>query len=313
MLDPWKRWVQFHELYLKSTPEEAPKINLNDLLPLWEKRIKSKEAVKLINKETAAIRIVDVRHDKKKNILALLFQYTDQNVTDPAFSHLKTGELRVEPKLEGEGIAVSAHALISLKAHDPEGLLYQFLLEEIPGLGRSRLSDFIRSELKEVSQGVFEYKDPDANNALKKYYPAAELLGTPSKNLTEEIENGCVIQSIELVKFSKGSSKIDEEGFYVESSRLLKLVPDKGVSIRKLWPKIKKLAKKDAYNDIKFRYKHPAGKQKTATMNGAESDIVDALVLRSETVLADEVLEQCSKNLVTSMVSGMSELLTNKS
>jgi len=312
MLDPWKRWVQFHELYLKSSPEEAPKINLHDLVPHWTKRIQAKEAVKLINKETAAIRVVDVRYDKKAHTLMLLFQYTDQNVTDPAFSHLKTGELRVEPKLDGEGIAVSAHALISLTPHDSEGLLYQFLLEEIPGLGRSRVSEFIRSELKEISQDLFEYKDPDANNALKKYYPAAEILGTPSKKLTEEIESGCVIQSIELVKFAKGSSKIDEEGFYVESSRLLKLVPDKGVGIRDLWPKIRSLAKKGAYNDVKFRYKHPAGKQKTATMNGAESDIVDTLVLRSETVIADEILEQCSKKLVTSIVRGMSELLTNK-
>lgn len=309
MLDPWKRWVQFHELYLKSSPEEAPKIDFNVLVPHWLARIQSNQAVKLINKETAALRVVDAKHDKKGKTLALLLQYTDKNVTDPAFSHLETGELRVEPKLDGEGIAVSAHVLISLAPHDTEKLLYRFLLEEIPGLGRSRVSDFIRSELKAISDGLFEYKDPDAGFAVKAYHPAVEILGTPSKKLSEEFEAGCVMQGIELVKFAKGPSKIDEEGYYVETSRILKLIPSRDAVISELIAKVQKLAKKDGYGDIKFRYKHPGGKQKTATMNGTQSDTVDTLVIRSEEIKADEMLEQCSKKIITSIVRGMKQVL----
>lgn len=309
MLDPWKRWVQFHELYIKSSPEEAPAIDLNTLVPHWLARIQGQQAVKLINKETAAIRIVEARHDKKESALALLFQYADKNVTDPAFGHLETGQLRVEPKLEGEGIAVSAHVLISLKPHDTENLLYRFLLEEIPGLGRSRVSEFIRSELKTISDGLFDFRDPDDGFVSKPYYPASEILGTPTKKLSDEIEGGCVIQGIELVKFSKGPSKIDEEGYYEEASRTLKLIPSKAASIVELMAKVKDLAKRNGYRDIKFRYKHPGGKQKTATMNGSQSDTVDTLVLRSEEIKSDELLPQCSQALIPSIVRGMKAAL----
>lgn len=311
MLDLWKRWVQFHELYVKSSPEEAPQIDLKTLVPHWLARIKSKDAVKLFNKESAAIRVVDAKHDKKGKTLALLLQYTDKNVTDPAFSHLETGELRVEPKLDGEGIAVSAHVLISLVPHDPEKMLYRFLLEEVPGLGRSRVSDFIRSELKIISDGLFDYKDPDDGFKVKAYLPAVEILGTPSKKFTDEIEAGCVVQGIELVKFAKGPAKIDEEGYYVESSRILKLTPAKEATLDALMTKVKGLAKKEGYADIKFRYKHPGGKQKTATMNGTQNDTVDTLVLRSEEIKSDVILAQCSIKLVASIIKGMKQALTS--
>lgn len=309
MLDLWKRWVQFHELYIKSNPEEAPLIDLQTLVPHWLTRIKAQEAVKLINKESAAVRIVDAKHDKQGKFLALLLQYTDKNVTDPAFSHLETGELRVEPKLDGEGIAVSAHVLICLEPHDPEKMLYQFLLEEVPGLGRSRVSDFIYSELRTIADGLFDYPDPDNGFKQKSYLPAAEILGTPSKKFTDEIEAGCEVRGIELVKFAQGTTKIDEEGFYTETSRILKLIPAKDAPLEGIMSRVKKLAKKDGYADIKFRYKHPGGKQKTATMNGTLSDTVDTLVLRTEEIKSDEMLAQCSKELVANFVKEMKRLL----
>jgi hypothetical protein len=311
MLDIFERWVQFHDLYLKREPEEAPKIPLEQLIDRWIARIKAGNSVKLIKKDTAAIRIADVRRATKLNSIVLLLHYTDTNVTDPAFSNLDTGKLRVEPKLDGEGIAVSAHVVINYKPYDEEGVLYKILLEEVPGLGRSNLSPFIKAELKHVSQGLFEYPDPFDNNKVKGYLPAAEILGKPSKQFVEELNEGCVLKGIELVKLTRSSPEIDEEGFYTETSRHIKLIPDREHTkdIAGAVRRLTELAKREGYDDIKFRYKHPQGKQKTATMGSTIGDVADALVNRSEVVKVDEVLDQCSEKVVSSFANGMLKLL----
>lgn len=311
MLDLWERWVQFQELYLESEPLEAPTISFSTLVPLWVQRINSKQSVKLINKDTAAIRAIDARYDTQQKTLTVLLQYADTNVTDPAFSDLKTGKLRVEPKLKGEGVAVSAHLVVSVEPNDTLGKKYKLLLEEVPGLGRSAVSPFIRSELKEISKDLFEYNDPDDNNRLKKYLPAAEILGTPSKQLQEELEDGCILQGIELVQFTHAKPAIDEEGFYTETSRHVKLVPHKD-GVNSLVDALKhalNFAKSNGYSDVKLRYKHPKGKQKTATMGSKISDVSDVLVLQSEAVKADEILAQCSEKIVPSIADKMAALL----
>lgn len=311
MLNQWERWVQFHELQLKSEPEDAPQILLKDLLPHWIKRIEDGSSVKLIRNETAAIRIKQIQHDKKNRALIMLLQYSDTNVTDPAFANLKNGDLRVEPKLEGEGVAVSAHLVMSTEPHDKLGEFYKLVLEEVPGLGRSAISPFIRAELKEISPGLFQFKDPDENNKVKNYLPAGEILGKPSKQFAEELEEGSVLQSIELVKFTSSSPEIDEVGFYKEESRHVKLVPDKSIldGMKETLNKVLSFARSEGYDDIKFRYKHPKGKQKTATMGSSMEDVADALVARSESIKAEEVLGQCSEKIVASIAKKMVELL----
>lgn len=311
MLDLWERWVQFQELYLASEPEYAPVIPLSSVVPLWLSRIRSGSSVKMIKGDTAAIRAIDARYDTKNKILVVLLQYADTNVTDPAFSDLKTGKLRVEPKLDGEGVAVSAHLVISVDAHDSMGQMYKLLLEEVPGLGRSTIAPFLRSEFKEVSKDSFDFNDPDDNNRLKKSLPVAEILGTPSKQLTDELEGGCSLLGIELVQYTHAKPSIDEEGYYTEQSRHVRLVPHKD-GVESLIDAAKHAlgyAKANGYSDVKLRYKHPKGKQKTATMGSQISDISDALVLKSEVIMSDEVLAQCSEKIVTSIADKMIALI----
>lgn len=311
MLDMWKRWIQFHELSLKSEPEEAPAMNLSDVIPAWISRIEDGEAVKIINSETAAIRVVEVDLDLKHNALILLIHYSDLNVTDPVFSNLETGELRTEPKLDGEGVAVSCHVVLSMNHMPGNSQNYRMLVEEVPGLGRSRLKPFIRSELKAATSGLFTFKDADDGYKTKNYRPAAEVLGTPSQHLVEELNGGASIQAFELVKFKKKEGGIDEEGYYKEESQLLRLVPYKegGASPLDVIAKIRDLAKKENYDDVKIRYKHPQGKQKTATMGSTMSDLQDALVVRDEMITSSEVLMQCEEKIVKSIASKMLALL----
>lgn len=310
MLDMWERWIQFHELNLKREPEEAPQIELKTMIPLLTQRWKNGECVKLINNETAAFRIQDLKTYPKKNATALLIQYTDQNVTDPVFSHLETGKLRTEPKLEGEGVAVSAHIVLSHKPMNGSLESYRLLLEEVPGVGRSRIAPFLKSEFKAACKGIFDFTDEETGKQ-KKFLPSIEVLGDLSAQLSDDLDQGSILQGIELIKHTRGKAGLDEENFFVEVSRHIKITPvlDAPAGFLGILEKIKDKAKADGYDDIKVRYKHPQGKQKTATMGATKEDIADTLIVRDELVKSDEVLGQCMEKISDSFVNKMLDFL----
>lgn len=310
MLDMWERWIQFHELNLKSEPEEAPVINLKDIIPKLTERWKSGESVKLINNDTAAIRIQDLK--TIKTVTVLLIQYTDKNVTDPVFSHLETGKLRTEPKLEGEGVAVSAHVAISHTPLNGNVDSYRLLLEEVPGLGRSRITPFLKSEFKAACTDMFEFKD-EGSGRVKKYLPSVEVLGDLSAKLVDDLDKGSVLQGIELIQHKPGNSGLDEEKYFTEVSRHIKLKPvlNSGEGILGILEKIKDKARKDGYDDIKVRYNLQKEKQKTATLGTSKEDITDILIVRDEKIKSDEVLGQCLEKISLGFAKKMINLMTD--
>lgn len=312
MLDMWERWIQFHELNLKSEPEEAPVINLKDIIPKLTERWKSGESVKLINNDTAAIRIQDLKTDKNNNVTVLLIQYTDKNVTDPVFSHLETGKLRTEPKLEGEGVAVSAHVVISHAPLNGNVDSYRLLLEEVPGLGRSRIAPFLKSEFKVACADMFEFKD-EGTGRLKKYLPSVEVLGDLSAKLADDLNTGSVLQGIELVQHKPGKTGFDEENYFTEVSRHIKLRPvlKSGNDIFNVLEKVRDLARKDGYDDIKVRYKLQKEKQKTATLGTSKEDIADILIVRDEKIKSEEVLGQCLEKISLGFAKKMITLMND--
>lgn len=311
MLDLWTRWVQFHELYMQSEPTEAPIIPLQKLVPFLINRINSGVSLKLINNNTAALRIADYLYDDSEKVLILLVQYSDQNVTDPVFGNLQTGKLRKESKLAGEGVAVSAHVAINIEPHDENKQIYKLILEEIPGLGRSNLSPFIKSEFKEAAAKNFEYEDKLDNKKIKNYKPSAEILAKPSKTFIDETKEGITLQSAELVQMKRKVNSFDEEGFYTETSRSVKFafVKSKPDSILDVLQNLISKGKKNNFDNVKIRYKQKSGKSKTATMGLEVSDIVDTLVTETAAIKATEVLSQCSDKIVKSIADEMVKLL----
>ena len=112
MINEKQRWIYFYDKLLKSYPEDAPYFNMYEIMKELHDRQQQGNSVKLINNETAAIRINEMRFDEANSTVCLLIQYADKTVSDPVFSNLQTGEIRVEPKLDGEGVAISAHMLV---------------------------------------------------------------------------------------------------------------------------------------------------------------------------------------------------------
>ncbi|MBE0403091.1 hypothetical protein [Halomonas citrativorans] len=315
MLHTRERWVQFHELVLRSEPADAPTILLKEVIPYLEKIVNDGEAFQLRNNERSAYRITDYSQNRQKGhpeALVLLFQYADQDATDPVFADLQTGELRHEPKLQGEGVAVSAHAAIGLTPIEGKPDTYPFLLEVVPGLGRSNVDPFLKKQIKDAAEGLFDYHDESAD-AKKPYRPSTELLGTPSKSFVDELEKG-QLAGVELIKRIQNAESLDEEGYFYEESQVMKVrlspghskwnIADCALLGLRLW------GKKNGYDELRVRYKKKEGRQKSVIMGTSEEDLRDVLVLKDELISVDVNLDQCAPEINQTFAGKMLSLLS---
>jgi hypothetical protein len=293
-----ERWIYFYDFELKPNPEEAPYMPMVQLVDMLYERQRNGESVKLLNNETAAIRINDMDIDRTNDIVFFLIQYSDTLVSDPAFSDLKTGKLRVEPKLEGEGVAVSAHMAVSLKPLEPRGFVYLSLLEEVPGVTKSKIQPFLTSEFKLGCSLVFK----DDSEREKKCRAMVELAGHPSQSLVEDLERG-ELRGIQLVKLNLNEDEFDEKGYTKEISRNISLKvkrPYQGNEALNVIQWIKQKAQTDGYQDLRVKYKRFEGttrKQKTIAIDTRREDIADQLYTRYEMVKVKEPLGQCLEHI----------------
>lgn len=206
MLSQYERWIHVHQVGLEARPQIDDVADLNTVLTHISPRVRSGEAVKVINANTAAIRLSKLR--LRDDRAEMLVQYADTTVTDPAFSELGTGKLRVEPKLEGEGIAVSAHAVIST-VPSPSGR-YLCMVEHVPGLPSSRISELLTHLIKEFV--ALEFTDVDDQTKSYRMYPRFD--GLLRQRLADDLENGGYLSEIELYDDGNDAAPIDEDPFF---------------------------------------------------------------------------------------------------
>jgi len=292
MLKHNERWVLFYGQHLRTTPEDpkSPDIPLRDIITLLLNRQTDGNCVKLINNETAAIRITDTSLDVDNNALCLLIQYADKNASDPVFSNLMTGELRVEPKLLGEGVAVSAHMMISLTPQKNNPSEYLTLLEDVPGIGKTMIEHFLTSEFKEVSDFVFE----DDKNRVRQCRPIVKMEGHMSQTLQESLERGH-LQGFELVRYGK---RVDFDEFAyttdVTYTANIKCVQTGGGGAVDLIKRVSAIAKKKKYTEMRVRYKRPEGRTQTVSIPTGREDAINTLFTRMDLIKVRNPLPQCS-------------------
>ncbi|CCU70927.1 hypothetical protein [Thalassolituus oleivorans] len=308
MLDPYERWVLFHALRINTRPEHAPIFILNDVIHNLLGVVNEGEAIKMMNKETASLRIAEMY--VRENHVEMLIQYADTNATDPSFINMETYELRKVNRLKGEGIAVSGHVVI--KREPEEDGSYQLLIEQVPGLGRSNIGPFFRFMIKAVSKDLFQFADETANNSLKNYEPMASLEDEPSVDFSKEIEEG-IIDGIELVQsIPKGHGEFDEDNFFVEKVRTVKISVTKKKVAESWWGTIndlKEKAKRKGYTDFKIRYRKKEGKSRTVVMGTTVDDIASSAVTKTELIKSNYPLEQCTDTIDEVFMGEMLKLL----
>lgn len=305
-----ERWVLYYDKHLKPHPEEAPPIPMKEVVDLLFARQQAGESVWLIKQETAALRITDMEIDSRKETACLLVQYADTTISDPAFSNLETGQLRVEPKLDGEGVAISSHMVVSLKPTEPRGNVYLTLLEDVPGIGKTKIAPFLTAEFREVCKFTFV----DESKRTRKCRPRVEMAGHVSQSLAQDLEKG-VLRGFELIKYQLKEPEFDEPGYTKTEAHILKIKTRKGFSGIEaigLINRVKEKASKADFTEMRVKYKRVEGKQLTKPVSTAREDAGDALFARLERIKLESPLPQCSQKIVEEVKSKMTKLLISQ-
>lgn len=305
MLDLFARWILHLEVHMKSHPAEAPQLWLGVEVASLQMAVEAGQAVQLINNESAAIRIRGLEHDRQNEILFILFAYSDKNVTDPVFENLDTGDLRTEPKLDGEGVAVSAHMAIDLRPIGQGVSSYKAVLEDVPGIGRSKIAPFMTYLFRQVPKA--QWAAPDGS--VKSCRPLFEINGRMSDTLRNDLEGGR-LSMIELVQHHVEGDAFDEEGAIVEQVRSLKLsIAPQGIGENPIdfVNRIRGRARDMGYPNMKIRWTH--GRQKSAEFGTAREDAGDVLVFKTTQMRSEDPLSQCDEEIREFSRNSLRELI----
>lgn len=305
MLEMNQRWVQFYGLTLQSAPDDAPRFDLETCLKILKKNFKNGKLYKLLNKNTACIRISHLMINSEARRASFLFQYSDSKISDPAFSDLESGEMRSEPKLNGEGVAVSAHAIIYLDPIKPNGLEYLMLLEDVPGIGRSKLAPFFNTLLKAYLNAEFENVD----GVVLSCYPVVSFDCIASQSLLSDLEKG-ELQFIELFK-NETVQELDEEPALDKVTTIVKIKAHSKVNGQPAVDFInraKEVGSDKGYPDMRVVFKKPSGKQRSVRFSTLREDAGDAVFGRMELVDTDYDLPQCAREIDKKFLAKMRDL-----
>lgn len=274
-------------------PEHADRIPLDEIMDLLYIRYKAEECVKLINKETASIRIHEMKIDTDNNMVFMLIHYSDMTVSDPVFQGLKSGALRRESKLEGEGIAVSAHMAFSLIPAEPRGNIYDTILEETPGVSRTKLTPFFQTEFNAVSD--FSFKFEGETHTSK---PSIRMSAKMSKGLEEDLKEG-VFGGITLEKYET-KDFMDEESIMETRKKSITLkvkrsqeawhaLEDPMDIVKSIWGQ----AKKQGYNNIVVHYKNKNKRSKTVNIDTKLQEAMEVLFTKGKAIKLEKSVDQC--------------------
>lgn len=291
MLELNQRWMHFYGVTLQSAPDDAPRFELEKCLTILKQNFKGGRLHRLINNDTACVRISELLINRKERRASFLFQYSDSKISDPAFSELASGVLRSEPKLEGEGVAVSAHAIMYLDPIKKDGLEYLMLLEDAPGIGRTKLTPFLNYFLKSLITTDFD----NAEGVRLKCYPYINFDHLASQSLLEDLENG-ELRFIELIK-NQTIHELDEEPFLDKATQIVKVKATPkttGKPAVDFINKVKDLGKEKGYQDMRVVFKKEEGNQRSVRLSTFREDAGEALFGRMELITTDYDLPQCS-------------------
>lgn len=305
MLDLYSRWVLHLEVRMEPHPKEAPVLNLRDELGHLFTAFETGHAVQLINSDTAAIRIRDIRHQRNDDALVILFNYSDKNISDPVFEELETGTLRTEPKLEGEGVAVSAHMAIALETVTPGAAAYKAVLEDVPGIGRSKITPFLKFLYRNSTR--IQWMAPDGS--VKNCRPMFDILGRMSDSLRNDLAEG-KLSWIEFVQHHVEGDLFDEEGEVREQVRTIRLsvAPNtSGIAAVDLLNRLKGKARDMGYPNMRVRWTH--GKQKTTEFGTQREDAGDVLVFKTTEIKSEDALAQCEERIRDETARRLIEIL----
>ncbi|MEK9497085.1 hypothetical protein V2H77_11585 [Photorhabdus sp. P32] len=306
MLSNLERWVLTFDFCFKPTHIEAPDILITDILARVDNLVQQGRAVKTYNKGTRVIRISKSRYVSGDTNATFLVQLCDQNASDPVFANLATGTLRVEPKLDGEGIAVSSHVVISTTPSANTVDHFKTLVESVPGISKSVIEPFMNAVLKDAFEGS-EFVNP-ATRAKCKLRPRLEIFSHGSQTIIDALQGG-KIHNVRLVS-TKRKGGLDKTAYTELIERVVKFKVVKQPSTKdrsRLLDIFRRKGFKEDYNKVSISYSKD-GKQSSLELDRNE-DAATKLFTKSEKVILPDGINQCEENIHKDLEQKMKGLL----
>ncbi len=303
MLDAKYRWVVFQTFNLIPHDDEANfPFKMRSIVGSMQKCLADTEGlVKTFKGGTIALRVRDIQIDEENDVAIILFVYVDKNVSDPAFGHLEKNIIRTEPKLEGEGIALSFHYILSLKKIPNIG--YIAVKEQIPGLQSSYSLSFLRNYFKTF--GITK-SDEDENISS---WPELIIDTLASQKLTDDVNTRGVISGLQLIK-KYTPEKLDERAHMKENThrisiKLEKVGGEESLSIVERI--INKYSQK--FPEARLTIKREEGKSYTVKTKADIHAVKELVYGKTEKIGVGASLPQCSEAIQRDLTTKMIKLL----
>lgn len=311
ILEDYGRYVIECDLELGRIPEDAPHMSLTQCLPYLLEMIDSGDAVYEFKKGEAVARILAYEIVPNETV-TLLFQLADTNASDPAFAELDTGVSRVVRKGDGEGLAATAHLVISLESQTPAfPEIYSAVFEEVPGITRTLIGAVMTALFNEAVEFEFD-RDRDGKHSRCKCRPRVSLLPLSAQDLSECLKGGWLLgfSAVRKVK----DQTLDEEGdIKIEESRLVLKTQKSGAQRAiDLVKKAASIINKEGYTDLRVMYEDENKRKKSIPINPKRQDLQASVFIRSEYVHLPVKIEQCQSTIHPDLVKDMRVILNNR-
>ncbi|ECC6544868.1 hypothetical protein C9561_13365 [Salmonella enterica] len=301
-----ERWVSFFDFAFTPTHAAAPSIPIEDILKKLKVLVSSGNAVKLYNHRSRALRISEMKYSIGDSQATLLIQLCDKNGSDPVFGELTTGNLRVEPKLAGEGIAVSCHIVISTDVVKNTADHHKTLVESVPGISKSVLEPFLNAMLREAFAGC-EFKNP-ATKGMCQHRPKLEIYSHGSQTLMDALK-GAKIHNVKLVS-TRREGGLDQTAYTELSERSVKYKIIRQPPLKdkeRLLEILRKKGQQSGYTKVSISYSKD-GKQASLDLDRNE-DAATKLFTKSERVILGNLINQCESTVHLQLETKMIGLL----
>lgn len=313
MLNQFARTLINYDLLIAPSSKEVRSIPpLSDVLELLDSYQKTNPTVWRYERSSRALRLAQMRIDYHKGYAVLLLTHSDLNGADPGFSNIDTGTTRLERKRAGEGLAASAHLVLSLNSSEPTRSVYRAVLEDIPGFGKTVIEPYITWLLKECSNYSFR----DSSGRDKRFRPVPSLITHASETLRSALVSGAKIHELELISY-KQNKTFDEDGVLkVESkSMILKVsTPQDETSMSQILNFVTRKAKSEGYTEVRLRMKQPSvvsrsDRQRTVLYGTGREDATEVVFGKIEEIRLDEPHDQCRDTISAEIELKMAQFL----